>query len=149
MSKFKTLRLILEGCKVKNEDGSLIYSILAKLSPAYSVCVSTFHSTRKAIISQGTAYKNPSFDAFFDSLIREQEKLLHLGLINIGNSFKKALAAQQQPCQKNPKKQHPKKNGPKPKKVLKQSQPQTKKKLNKSIRKIKTKGIRHMILQIL
>ena len=33
LSKFKTLRLLLEGCKVKNEDGSLIYSIIAKLGP--------------------------------------------------------------------------------------------------------------------
>ena len=37
----------------------------------------------------------------------------------------------------NPKKQHPKKNGPKPNKGLKQSQTQTKMKLNKLIRKIK------------
>ena len=39
LSKFKTIRLLLEGCKVKKEDGSLIYSILAKLGPAYSVFV--------------------------------------------------------------------------------------------------------------
>ena len=89
LSIFKTLRLILEGCKVKKEDGNLIYSILAKLGPAYSIFVSTFHSTREALISQGTAYKSPSFDAFCDSLIREQEKLLHLSLINTGNPFKK------------------------------------------------------------
>ena len=94
LSKFKTLRLLLEGCKVKKEDGSLIYCILYKIGPAYFVFVSAFHSTREAIISSGTTYKNPSFDAFCDSLIREQEKLLHLGLINTGNSSKKALAAQ-------------------------------------------------------
>ena len=81
LSKFKTLRILLEGCKVKKDDGSLIYSILAKLDPAISVFVSTFHSTREAIISSGTAYKNLSFDAFCNSLVREQEKLLHLGLI--------------------------------------------------------------------
>ena len=28
LSKFKTLKLLLEGCKVKKEDGSLIYCIL-------------------------------------------------------------------------------------------------------------------------
>ena len=33
LSKFKTLRLILEGCKVKKEDGSLVYSILSMLVP--------------------------------------------------------------------------------------------------------------------
>ena len=66
---------------------------ISKLGPAYSVFVSTFHSTRTAFISQEQAYKSPSFDAFCDSLIREQEKLLHLGLRNLGNSSKKALAA--------------------------------------------------------
>ncbi len=75
MSKFKTLRLLLEGVKVKKEDGILIYSILTKLGLAYSVFVSTFHSTREAFISQGQDYKFPSFDAFCDSLIREQEEL--------------------------------------------------------------------------
>ena len=45
LSKFKTLRLLLEGCKVKKDDGSLIYSILAKIGPAYSIFVSNlpFH----------------------------------------------------------------------------------------------------------
>jgi len=82
----------LEGVKVKKKDSNLIYSILTKLGPAYSVFVSTFHSTREAFISQGQDYKSPSFDSFCDSLIREQEKLLHLGLLNLGNSPKKALA---------------------------------------------------------
>ena len=127
MSKFKTLRLLLEGCKVKKEDGSLIYCILAKLGLAYSVFVSAFHSTREAIISSGTAYKNPSFDVFCDSLIREQEKLLHLSLITSGNASKKALAVQKQPYQKNPKKQYPKRYGPKLNKGPKKFQPQTKK----------------------
>ena len=124
LSKFKTLRYLLEGVKVKKEDSNLIYSILTKLGPAYSVFVSTFHSTREAFICQGTDYKAPSFDSFCDSLIREQEKLLHLGLLNLGNSSKKALAAQQQPNLKNPKKSYPKKNGPKPNKGPKQTQPQ-------------------------
>ena len=37
LSKYKTLRLLLEACKVKKEDGSLIYCIIAKLGPAYSI----------------------------------------------------------------------------------------------------------------
>ena len=127
LSKFKTLRLLLEGCKVKKEDSSLIYCILAKLGPAYSVFVSAFHSTREAIISSGTTYKNPSFDSYCDSLIREQEKLLHLGLITSGNASKKALAAQQQSFQKNPKNQYPTKYVPKPNKGPEQFQPQTEK----------------------
>ena len=68
--------------------------------------VSTFHSTRETFISQGQDYKSPSFDAFCDYLIREQEKLLYLGFLNLGNSFKKALVPQQQPNSKNPKKQY-------------------------------------------
>ena len=104
LSKLKTLRVILEGCKVKKEDGSFIYCILTKLGPAYSIFFSAFQSTREAIISLGTTYKNPSFDY----LIREQEKLLHLGLITAGNDSKKDLSSQQQPYQNNPKKQYPK-----------------------------------------
>ena len=52
LSKFKTLGILLEGCKIKKDDGSLIYCILAKLGPAYSVFVSAFHSNREAIILQ-------------------------------------------------------------------------------------------------
>ena len=92
-SKFNTLRLLLEGCKVKKEYGSLIYSILAKIGLAYSVFFSTFHSTREALISLGTTYMSPSFDAFCDYLLGEQEKILNLGIINNRNSSKKALAA--------------------------------------------------------
>lgn len=55
LSKFKTLRLLLEGVKVKKEDGSFIYSISTKLRPAYSVFFATFHSTREVFISQGQA----------------------------------------------------------------------------------------------
>ena len=97
LSKFKTLRLLLEGVKVKKEDGNLIYCIITKLEPPYFVFVSTFHSTREAFISQGQVYKSPSFDAFCDSLIREQEKLFHIGLLNSENSSQIALAAQQKP----------------------------------------------------
>jgi len=53
LSKFKTLRYLLEGVKVKKQDSNLIYSILTKLGPTYSMFVSTFHSTREAFISQG------------------------------------------------------------------------------------------------
>ena len=116
LSRFKTIRIILEGCKIKKDDGSLIYCIFSKLGPAYSVFVSAFHSTREAIISSGTTYKNPSFDAFCDSLIREQEKILHLGLITSRNASNKALAAQEKSYQNNPKKQYPKKYGPTPNK---------------------------------
>ena len=46
LSKFKTLKLFLEGCKVTKEEEPLIYDILTKLPPTCYVFVSTFHSTR-------------------------------------------------------------------------------------------------------
>ena len=42
LSKFKTLKLLLEACKVPKEEEPLIYGILAKLPPTYSVFVCTF-----------------------------------------------------------------------------------------------------------
>lgn len=94
LSKFKSPRLLLKGCKVKKEDDGLVYGILAKLGLVYFVFVSTFHSTKEALLSAGSKYKAPSFDALCDSLIREQEKLLHLGLIKSANTSNKALVAQ-------------------------------------------------------
>ena len=81
LCKFKTLRLLLERCEVKKKDDALICAIFANLGPAYSLFVSTFHSTREAFISQGSKYKTPSFDAFSDSLIREQENSYTLDLL--------------------------------------------------------------------
>ncbi|MDW3502775.1 hypothetical protein NQ272_26810, partial [Escherichia coli] len=37
LSKFKTIRHFLEGVKVKKADSALIYCILSKLGPAYSL----------------------------------------------------------------------------------------------------------------
>jgi hypothetical protein len=86
LSKFKTLELILEGCNVSNEEDPLIYEILAKLPLAYSVFLSTFNSTREALLNAGNMYKTPSLYSLCDSLVREQEKLLHLGLVKTENS---------------------------------------------------------------
>ena len=94
LSKFKTLKLLLKGCNVSKKEDPLIYGILAKLPPTYSVFVSTFHSTIEALINAGQQYKTLSLDTFCDSLVREQEKLLHLGLVKIGNNSNKALVAQ-------------------------------------------------------
>ena len=114
LSKFKTLKLLLKGCNVSKEEDSLIYGILAKLPPTYSIFVSTFHSTREALLNVGQKYKTPSLDTFCDSLVREQEKLLHLGLVKTGNNSNEALDAQMSQGFKNQKKQYPKRNGPKP-----------------------------------
>ena len=94
LSKFKTLKLLLEGCKVSKEEEPLIYGILAKLPLAYSIFVSTFHSTREALINLGTVYKDPSLYTFYDYLVREQENLLQLGLVKTENSSNKDLVAQ-------------------------------------------------------
>lgn len=69
--KFKTLRLLFESCKEKKEDEALIYGIIPKLGPLYSIFVSTFHPTRESLIYARTKYKYPSSDSFCDSLIRE------------------------------------------------------------------------------
>ena len=114
LSKFKTLKLLLEGCNVSKEEDPLIYGILAKLPPTYLVFVSTFHSTREALLNVGQQYKTPSLDTFCDSLVREQEKLLHLGLVKTRNISNKSLVSQQPQGFKNPKKQYPKRNGSKP-----------------------------------
>ena len=94
LSKFKTLKLLLEGCNVSKEEDPLIYGILAKLPPTYSVFVSTFHSTREDLLNAGATYKTLSLDTLCDSLIREQEKILHLVPIKTRNSSNKALVAQ-------------------------------------------------------
>jgi hypothetical protein len=94
LSKFKTLRLLLEGCNVSKEEDPLIYGILTKLPPAYSVFVSTFHSTKEALLNAGQQYKTPSLDTFCNSLVREQGKLLHLSLVKTRNSSNKTLVAQ-------------------------------------------------------
>jgi hypothetical protein len=73
------------------KDDQCIYVILAKLGSAYSIFVSTFHSTREAL---GDSYTPPSLESFCDSLIREKDKLLHLGVINIAGTSNKALVAQ-------------------------------------------------------
>jgi hypothetical protein len=71
--------LLLLDCGIKKEDDQLVFAILSKLVNAYSVFVSTFHSTRESFLSQGTTYIMPSFEAFCHSLLREQDKILHLG----------------------------------------------------------------------
>jgi hypothetical protein len=117
LSKYKTLRLLCAECKIKKEDKQCIYHILSKLGPAYSVFVSTFYSMKESLTA--TSYQEPSLESFCDSLIREQDKLIHLGIINNADTSGKALLSQQKEKSKPPKKQnfHNKKQnnkGPKP-----------------------------------
>jgi hypothetical protein len=115
LSKSKTLRTLCEECKIKIKEDRCIYLILFKLACTYSVFVSTFYAMQEAL---GTTYQKPSLENFCDALIREQDKLVQLGVINTAGTFNKALVAYKKDKPKNPKKQHPRHNkqhkGPKP-----------------------------------
>jgi len=116
LSKFKTIRILCEQCTIKLEEEHCIYIILSKLGSAYSVFVSTFYTMREAL---GKAYKKPTLESFCDAFIREQYKLVQIGVINTAGTSNKSLVAQQNDKHKNPKKKHPHRNnkqnkGPKP-----------------------------------
>ena len=48
------------------------------MGPNYSVFVSTFHATRLAV----PKWKMPSLNSFLDSLTKEQDRLIHMGVLN-------------------------------------------------------------------
>jgi hypothetical protein len=75
--------------RLQNRYGVIqcIYIILSNLGIAYFVFVSTLYATREAI---GSAYHNPSLDTFCDALIRERDKIVELGVINIAGTYNKA-----------------------------------------------------------
>ena len=67
----------------------------------------------------GKAYEKPTLESFCVALIREEDKLVQLGVINTAGTSNKALVAQQEDKPKYPKKKHPHYNnkqhkGPKP-----------------------------------
>jgi len=72
------------------EDERCIYVILVNLGSAYFFFVSIFHFTRKLLWA---SYTPLSLENFCDSLIRAQDKLLHLGVIKTIGTSKKALVA--------------------------------------------------------
>jgi hypothetical protein len=116
LSKLKTLIILWEECKIKMEEEHCIYLILSKLGSAYSVFVSTFYAMRE---DPGKAYEKPTLESFCASLIREEDKLIQLGMINTAGTSNKALVAQQKDKPKYPNKKHPRYNntqykGPKP-----------------------------------
>ena len=78
--------------------------------------VSTFYSMQEAL---GASYQKTSLERFCDALIREQDKLVQLGVISTVGTSNKALVVHQKDKPKNPKKKHPRHNnkqykGPKP-----------------------------------
>ena len=68
----------------------MIISILSKLGLEYSVFVSTFHATRLAISN----WKMSSLSTFFDSLKKEQDKLIQMGALRISKGKDHALIVQ-------------------------------------------------------
>jgi hypothetical protein len=102
LSKFKTLRILCEECKIKIEEDCCII-ILSKLGSAYFVFVSAFYDMQEAL---ETAYQKPTLENFCDALIREQDKLAQLGVIKTASTSNKALVVHQKNKPKNPKKKH-------------------------------------------
>jgi hypothetical protein len=91
LSKFKTLIILCEECKIKMEEECFIYLILSKIGSAYFVFVSTFYAMREAL---GKAYQKPTLESFCVALIREADKIVQLGVINTAGTSNKALVSQ-------------------------------------------------------
>jgi hypothetical protein len=72
--------------------------------------------------TQGDSYQEPSLESFFNSLIREKDKLLHLGVINTIGTSNKSLVGQQNYKTMHTKNQNPHNNN-KQNKGLKPSHP--------------------------
>jgi hypothetical protein len=104
LSKFKTLKILCEECKINMDEEHCIYLILSKLGNAYYVFVSTFYAMKEAL---GTTYQKPTLKSFCDALIREQDKIVQLRVINIAGTSNKTLVVYQKYKPKNPKKKHP------------------------------------------
>jgi hypothetical protein len=91
ISNFKTLKFLCEEREITTEEERCIYLILFKPDSAYSMFVSTFYAMREAL---GTTYKKPTLEFFCVALIREEDKLVQLGVINTGGISNKVLVAQ-------------------------------------------------------
>ena len=77
-TKFKSLVLNLKQCGIEKEYDQLILFILSKLGRDYLVFVSTFHATRLIV----PKWKMPSLNYFLDSLTKDKDKLIHMGVLN-------------------------------------------------------------------
>jgi hypothetical protein len=116
LSKFKTLIILCEECKINMDEQRCIYLILSNIGSAYYVFVYTFYAMKEAL---GTTYHKPTLESFCDSLIREQDKLVQLGVIKTAGTSNNALVVHLKDKPKNPKKKYPHHNnklhkGPKP-----------------------------------
>jgi hypothetical protein len=73
------------------EEECCIYLILSKLGSVYSVFVSTFYAMREALEK---SYQKITLESFCVALIREEDKLLQLGVIDIVGTYNKGLVSQ-------------------------------------------------------
>ena len=89
-TKFNSLVVVLKHFGIEKKYDQLILSILSKLGPEYLVFVSTFHAARPVISN----WKMSSLSTFFDSLTKEQDKLIHMGALRISNGNYHALIYQ-------------------------------------------------------
>jgi hypothetical protein len=105
--KFKTLRMLCEECEIQMEEEHCIYLILSKLGSAYFVFVSTFYVMREALWK---AYQKITLESFCVAFIREEDKLIQLGVISSTGTSNKSLISQQKDKPKYPKKQNPRYN---------------------------------------
>jgi hypothetical protein len=79
-TKFKDLLLQLKVCGVdkSTKEKQMVLTILSKLGPEFSVCVSTFHTVR---FTSRATWKMPSLEDFIESLTKEKTKLINMGAI--------------------------------------------------------------------
>ena len=75
---------------IEIEYDQLILSILSKLGRDYSVFVSTFHATRLVV----PKWKITSLNYFLDSITKEKDKLIHMGVLNSPKRKDDALLVQ-------------------------------------------------------
>ena len=92
LSKYKTLRILCVEWKIKRDDKQCIYHILSKVGPADFVFVSIFYSMKESL--NENSYQEPTLESFCDSLIREQNKFIHPGIINNVDTSGKSLLSQ-------------------------------------------------------
>ena len=76
-SKFKSLVIQCRQCGIEQKDEHNVLSILNKLGFEYYVFVSIFHSKWESFPDS----KTPSLDYFSESLIKEQDQLIRVGVI--------------------------------------------------------------------
>ena len=76
-TKFKSRVLQCRQCRIEQKDEKNVLSILSKLGSNYSIFVSIFHSKRESFPD----WKIPSLNSFPESLIKEQDKLIPMGVI--------------------------------------------------------------------